>query len=60
MMAKDAALVGTGGAGQDLDGMDWDAGGIIEEGSAEAHEVELDIVRAAVHSIRNSYLPFRL
>ena len=46
-MAKDAALVGTGGAGQDLDCMGWDAGGIIEEGSAEVHEAELDIVRAA-------------
>ena len=47
MMAEDAALVGTGGAGQDLDCMDWDAGGIIEEGSAEATEAELGIVRAA-------------
>ena len=28
--------------------MDWGAGSIIEEGSAEAHETELDIVRAAV------------
>ena len=38
MMAADAALVGTGGAGQDLDRMGWDAGDIIEEGSAEAHD----------------------
>ena len=48
MMAEDAAPVGTNGAGQDLDGMDWDAGGIIEEGSAGAHGAELSIVRAAV------------
>ena len=39
MMAEDAALVGTNGAGQDLDGMDWDAGGIIEEDSAETRVV---------------------
>ena len=32
----------------DLDSMDWTAGCIIEEGSAEAREAELAIVRAAV------------
>ena len=35
MIAEGAALVGTDGAGQDLDGMDWDAGTFIEENSAE-------------------------
>ena len=47
MMAADAALAGTGGAGQDLGGMGWDAGSITKEGSAEAHEAELGTVRAA-------------
>ena len=32
----------------DLDSMDWTARCIIEEGSAEAREAELAIVRAAV------------
>ena len=48
MIAGGAALVGAAPDVPDLDGMDWDAGGIIEAGSAEQEEAELDIVRAAV------------
>ena len=48
MIAGGAALVGAAPDVPDLDGMDWDAGGIIEAGSAKQEEAELDIVRAAV------------
>ena len=47
MIAGGAALVGAAPRVPDLDGMDWDAGGIIGAGSAEQEEAEPDVVRAA-------------